>query len=266
MKFEAINFMSNNLICEGILFFPDSHHTSIRYPVIGFIPGATGYKIPLNKINTRNEVGYGLMKMARVFTNGGYAVFAYNGRGQGRSEGKRTSQKETLEDAMVAIDYLVGRIDLIDPSKVGLFGPSVGGAGALYVASQKSNIRSIALWNSPPSWSNAKRDGRLKRTLEGQWKLSSSTKTLDDFIGDFGTVDPIDYLESIHQPVMIAGGSEDTDYYRDEEQNQIIKGLKDSSQVIFLKLKGFPHRLLPESPLFDTFVQILLSWFKSTLL
>lgn len=265
MSQENFTFISHNLNCEGVVFLPETWVRPHRLPTIVIIPGASGYKIPPKKTNGDIDCGYGLIEMSKIFCQYGFAVFAYNGRGQGNSEGTRTSQKETLEDAKVAIEFLLEKVDSIDPSRIGLFGPSIGGAGALYVASQKSIIRSVVVWGTPPSWTKAKEDGRLMHSVEKLWKKIGSTKTLEEFSKEYETVDPVHWLQEVRQPVLIAGGSEDSDYFKDEEQKQLVQGLKNATQVMYLKVHGFSHRLLHPSPLFVSFVQILIGWYRATL-
>jgi hypothetical protein len=62
----------------------------------------------------------------------GFNLFVFDYRGYGKSEGA-ASRRGVYEDSVAAVEYIQSRTD-IDPSKIILFGQSIGGANALAVA------------------------------------------------------------------------------------------------------------------------------------
>ncbi len=64
----------------------------------------------------------------------GFNLFVFDYRGYGKSKGK-LSRKGVYEDSVAAVEYIKARAD-IDPSKIILFGQSLGGANAIAVAGE----------------------------------------------------------------------------------------------------------------------------------
>ena len=64
----------------------------------------------------------------------GFNLFVFDYRGYGKSKGK-LSRKGVYEDSVAAVEYIQSRAD-IDPSKIILFGQSLGGANAMAVAGE----------------------------------------------------------------------------------------------------------------------------------
>src|SRR5262249_47414986 len=78
----------------------------------------------------------------------GIAVFHYDKRGCGKSEGNRDLLQSTLsdfaEDAQAAVHYLQGRKD-IDSKRVGLYGHSEGSSTAPLAASRSKEVAFLVL-------------------------------------------------------------------------------------------------------------------------
>ncbi len=77
----------------------------------------------------------------------GVSVFVFDYRGFGRSEG-RASESALFRDAIAAFDYVKAK----GPSRIVLYGESVGGPYAAYVAKErKGQVRAVIIENSFPS-------------------------------------------------------------------------------------------------------------------
>ena len=73
----------------------------------------------------------------------GWNVLCFDYRGFGRSPGRATRQG-TLADTHAAIDYVKTRDD-VDPSRVVLFGQSLGGAVGIVAAAQRDDLAGLAV-------------------------------------------------------------------------------------------------------------------------
>jgi fermentation-respiration switch protein FrsA (DUF1100 family) len=76
------------------------------------------------------------MESIRVFHRLGLSVFIFDYRGYGQSEG-RPGEEGTYLDAAAAWDYLVGERS-VDPGRIIIFGRSLGGAVAAWLAKERS--------------------------------------------------------------------------------------------------------------------------------
>lgn len=87
------------------------------------------------------------VELAEALVQQGLAVFRFDFRGSGDSEGSFGEMTLTGEvsDAMVALKYLQTE-QRIDKNRIGLFGRSLGGAIAVIVSAKFGNTKSLALW------------------------------------------------------------------------------------------------------------------------
>ena len=96
-----------------------------------FVPGDESATLVLMHGNAGNISGR-LRRLAELHEAIGMNVFIFDYRGYGLSEG-RASEKGTYLDAEAALDYVVSRGD-VDPSRIVLFGHSLGTAIAVETA------------------------------------------------------------------------------------------------------------------------------------
>lgn len=73
----------------------------------------------------------------------GWNVLCFDYRGFGRSEG-RISQRGSVLDGHAALDYVMGRPD-VDPARVVAFGQSLGGAVAVVLGAERTELRGFLL-------------------------------------------------------------------------------------------------------------------------
>lgn len=88
------------------------------------------------------NIGHRLMNTHGFFTSCGVNVLLVEYRGYGKSEGS-PSETGLYKDAEAAIEFLLGRND-INTDKIFLFGRSLGGAVAIWLASQPHYAQHIA--------------------------------------------------------------------------------------------------------------------------
>lgn len=135
MRTERVNFQSVGCKLAGTLHMPDAAHDG-RLPIIVQGPGW------LETACSPTSEPY-----HRGFAEAGYAVFQFNYRGYGESEGERgwIRPQDQIEDIHNAIAYTRTRDDL-DTDRLGLFGlGGIGGGNAIYVAAAEPRVRCVAV-------------------------------------------------------------------------------------------------------------------------
>ena len=86
-------------------------------------------------------------EMCEEFAKRGISVFVFDYRGFGRSEG-RVSEAGIFTDSLAAFDYVQQQLGL---QKIVLYGESIGGPYAAYVAKTRKGARAVVIENSFPS-------------------------------------------------------------------------------------------------------------------
>ncbi len=212
------------------------------------------------------DCGFGLLELAKSIAEAGFAAFCYDGRGQGHSEGVRTGHDLAIEDLQQALAELRCSCDVVDGSRIGLVGQSVGGMAAVLVAEHDDGIRSLILWGTLPRYSVTKTEpeGRLATFVRESWEKTDKNKSFEDFVRDFEVFDPVDHIGNLRQPVLLAGGSDDTKLFRHEEQMQLFRAAK-QSRVMRLEVKGEVHRMRHWSPPFPIVAKMFAAWFMETI-
>ena len=81
--------------------------------------------------------------MCEEFAKRGISVFAFDYRGFGRSEG-RVSESGIFGDSLAAFDY----VRKLGMKKIVLYGESIGGPYAAYVAKKRPEVRAVVIENS----------------------------------------------------------------------------------------------------------------------
>lgn len=85
-------------------------------------------------------------EMAVEHAKRGVSVFLFDYRGFGRSEG-RASEAGAFRDSLAAFDY----VKSLGGQPIVLYGESIGGPYAAYVAKEREGVRGVVLENSFPS-------------------------------------------------------------------------------------------------------------------
>ncbi len=157
----------------------------------------------------------------------GWNVLCFDYRGYGQSQGRPT-REGTVLDAHAAIDY-ARTLDLVDSSRLVLFGQSLGGTVALVVAAQRSDLAAVAVEGAFSSYRSEARF--VCRNTWWLWAVSGLVARL--FI-DLGH-DPIDTVDRIGPvPKLFICGTRDGivdyretvslhEYARDPKQLWVIE-------------------------------------------
>ena len=132
MQCESVSFYSEGVRLAGDLYTPaDAGPDDARAGIV-LCHGYTGVKslyLPDN---------------ARVLTEVGYAVLAFDYKGWGASEGPRTrlAPFSRVADVQAALTFL-GTRPGVDPTHLGLYGTSYGGATAIWAAALDERVRCV---------------------------------------------------------------------------------------------------------------------------
>ncbi len=81
----------------------------------------------------------------------GFNLFVFDYRGYGRSAGRARSRGPLIADAEAALDALLDRPD-VDPQRIGMYGPSLGGSIGLNVMAERPEIRAAVIESAFASW------------------------------------------------------------------------------------------------------------------
>lgn len=201
-----VNFMNSedNIKLYGTLIIPKKAYTK----VVIIVPGSGP--------DSRNSH----YVLAEELLNNGVAVYRYDERGIGQSEGKYKF-KEDNTDLFYALENLK-KIDTISKKKIGIIGHSMGGYLAINTYLQRKDLDFLLLISTP-----IERDGKFKNL---KFKNNNNEKyTLENI------------FKNIETPTMYLAGNEDSfsDTYKTIVLLQEIKNKK-----IELKLmKGLNHFL-----------------------
>lgn len=217
MTVEPFQLFSNGFRLDADLHLPDDGGRGRPYPVVVPCSGFQGLKV----IHPE--------RFARALTPLGYAVLAFNYRGQGDSEGERARlvPQEEVEDVRAAVDRLTGVAE-VDPDRLALLGWALGGGVAVAAAADDPRVRAVVAINSigdgmrstrnmhdGSSWDSLLRriaSDRVRRTSVGRSEVTSPWDIVrlnldhdtDQYVGDelykapgFGwgvTLESADYL------------------------------------------------------------------------
>ena len=132
MQCESVSFYSEGVRLEGDLYRPAGAGPEDARAGIVLCHGYTGVKslyLPDN---------------ARVLTEAGYVVLTFDYKGWGASEGPRTrlAPFSRVADVQAALTFL-GTRPGVDPTHLGLYGTSYGGATAVWAAALDERVRCV---------------------------------------------------------------------------------------------------------------------------
>lgn len=136
MSVSPLPFFSSGLRLDADLYLPDDGGAGAPYPVVIPSSGYQGLKV----IHPE--------RFARVLTERGYAVLAFDYRGFGTSEGERGRlvPQEWAQDLRAAVDR-VSTVEEIDSDRIGLLGWGMGGGVVVAEAAEDDRVGAVAAVN-----------------------------------------------------------------------------------------------------------------------
>jgi pimeloyl-ACP methyl ester carboxylesterase len=181
-----------------------------------------------------------------IFHRLGISTFVFDYRGYGRSDDARPTRDTLVRDAHAALDFVLSRADL-DPKRVGVLGMSLGGVAGSYLASERAEIRSLALVSAFTSWGTVANDhvpilGRLlvrpgHDPLDAVAKLGARPLLL--LHGEQDRVVPVSHSRQLAEAARVAGLEPDLVLMPEADHNDIL-----DSRVAQRKLAEFFSRTL----------------------
>ena len=219
---EEVTFKSDAITLSGSLLHPSPGK---KVPVVVFILGSGDVTYRKSWLETNTFPWH--KKVADVFLKNDIAVFFYDKRGIGHSEGhwRDATFFDRASDVEAAMTYLSERPD-IDAENMGLFGISQGGWISYIVASRSQNVSFLILSGAPSvSVKEQMFDDRLLHHIQknpSQERIDEEIKryrawyttklkqpTKNDYIAKIIQFDPRRYISKISVPTLAFYGEKD---------------------------------------------------------
>lgn len=148
-RIEPFSLMSDGITIKGHIFFP-VNKPDMLYPTIIICHGIPGSGAP----RPTNDPGY--EGLAEQFTSLGLAAVIFNFRGCGDSGGN-FDMMGWARDLRMVLDKILNT-PFVDPTRIVLVGFSGGGAAAINVSADNSNVYSLAVVGTPSNFEIFKKD------------------------------------------------------------------------------------------------------------
>lgn len=125
----------NNLVGQRLVGIVDRDETKATQKLVVIFGNFNSYKDSFKQES-----------LAEFFIKLGFAVFRFDYRGRGESEGDISYATFTsgIEDSKTALDFIKNQL-WVDLNNIGLFGSGIGGAFALLEASKNENYKFLVL-------------------------------------------------------------------------------------------------------------------------
>lgn len=258
MPETPLTFKSQGRQLVGILHTPEEAE---KFPAIIMVHGFMG-----DKQGTPSGL---FVKAARKLVKSGYAVFRFDFRGSGDSEGDFENQNLDTEfdDLDAAINFVSG-LKQVDNTRMGLVGHSRGGFLSITKASKDERIKSIVCWAPAvffrPLWSKTAYERKLtKGILEkgysiNYWGFKFTKQLLDT---DFRYDNNIEDAKKTKVPVRIIHGKKDTAVPLSQSR-KLYKALNCEKDLTILEKA---NHIFSDEKDFEKVISLTEEWFKEWL-
>ena len=244
----AVQFTCEGKRQAGTLYLPSS---AGPYPVAVWVHGA----------GPEPRLKFG--DLIRSLANAGIAVFSYDKRGVGESEGSccpGDNGRFNLLSADVAgaVDGLASRLDL-RKDEIGLIGASQAGWVAAKAATMSGNVAFIALASATPlTERTANLYERLAGGAEGQLSKAEISRRLES-AGSSG-FDPLPYLRQLNIPSLWMLGTADDRIPVPESVARLEQLKKEGKDITIVTFSDAGHGLLDTPPTASDAPPTLVNW------
>ena len=202
----------------------------------------------------KDELGI-FIHLANRLQENGFAVFRFDFRGHGESEGDSLDMRVAgeVEDLESAVDEVMKK----DFNQIGLLGASFGGPIAVYYISKKQqNLKALCLWNPTLNFDHCVLNPILpkfkaRKTIwdkdlkEKGWTTTgrNDLKISKGLFEEMAKLLPYQELKKITIPVIIVHGTED-EYAPYSDSKEYVKYLKNGE---FISIEGGKHGFQEEN-------------------
>ena len=187
--------------------------------------------------------------LAEALVEQGVAVFRFDFRGSGDSEGSfmdMTLHGE-VSDAIKALEYLE-KESRIDPQRIGLFGRSLGAAIAVMVAARFGEAKSMALWApmfSGEDWLHLWeriQSGELTQEESEEFRRINGQVASIDFYGEMFKMRIDKELKQLmHVPLLLMHGEQDDVIFPHHSDKYVEERRHSGAKTEFVKLPHGDH-------------------------
>lgn len=209
-NFEEINFIDaeNNTKLSGTLIFPKKDYSKI----VVIVPGSGK--------NTRNSHYI----LAEELLKNGIAVYRFDDRGVGKSEGKiNFSVDQIIKDLYYALDN-IQKNDSLSQKRIGILGHSLGGIATIDAYQEGIKIDFLILMSTPiEKFHNFNKPQYSSKTSPG---VKASTKSL---------------FQNLEIPMLFIAGTNDS-FFQPKKTSELLAGLNNNN-IEIKTLNGLNHFL-----------------------
>ncbi len=187
----------------GLIEKPAGDAPAGGWPVIVL---AHGYNPPVSYSTLDN---YRLV--TRYYAAAGFIVVKPDYRGHGRSEGREGSPARTI-DYSIDVLNLIADLDNIpdaDTKNVFLYGHSMGGEIGLRILTVNDSLRGASLWAAVSENFPENTLYFIRRRSEMEAARLQALIDTEFSQGDYASLTPNNYLDSINVPILVHHGSDD---------------------------------------------------------
>lgn len=256
MKSEQVTLSVDGLAIAAELHIPThstgsghASHISPPYPALIMCHG-----IPAGPYDPSDK---SYSEMAQRIAVMGYAVFIFNFRGAGLSEGN-FDILGWAHDLHAAIDYVHERQE-VDRKRLFVLGSSAGAAVSVYVTAHDSRVSALACLACPAQFGVER--GDASRLLEqsrqvGIIKDPGFPASVEEWRANFREASPIRWIDRISpRPLLLIHGEQDELIPLTQARELYEKAGQPKELVV---LPGLGHRLRRE----EKPMQVAMEWFK----
>lgn len=263
IKEKPVTIKKDNLQIVGMLHRPAKTNRS-HHPAIILLHGFTGNK---------SESHFIFTSLARNLADAGFICLRFDFTGSGDSSGsfKEMTIETELEDAKIALQYLLS-LNHVDKNKIGLLGLSMGGCVAALLAGISQEIKSLVLWSavSNPEQQFSKLKNNYSKILDkatNSWIIDRNGLAVSsDFFEILPELKPLSTISSYKGPAFIIHGEKDMavplsaaiEYKSALEKRQ-------NATTNFLMIKDADH-VFSTIPFKEQVINSTVQWFTKTLL
>lgn len=243
------SYKSDGLKIFGLLLVPKKDRPANGFPVIVFNHGyiTPEFYSPLEKY----------VQYEDALASAGYIVFKPDFRGNSKSEGEPTSSyfsPDYTVDSLNAISAIKKFKD-VDPTKIGVWGHSMGGSITLRDLVIQKDIKAAVIWagvvgSYDEIMNNWQNRVTYKPDKEDLFLRNKNRDILEKIYGDYKTkpgfwnsVDPTYFIKDIVTPIQIHVGLSDNQVPPDFSQSLYQKLQKENKTSEFYSYPNTDHNL-----------------------